>query len=66
MITHGIPAGKIFKPADILEDPHFAAREVLVAVDHPNWHNLTMQNVFPKLSRTPGATVDRAAIGQPG
>ena len=66
MIEHGIPAGRIFKPGDMLEDPHFAAREALVAVKHPKWDNLTMQNVFPKLSKTPGTirSIAPQSVGQ--
>lgn len=54
MEANGVPAGKIFKAADMLEDPHFAAREALVKVPHPEFRDLIMQNVFPKLSATPG------------
>jgi crotonobetainyl-CoA:carnitine CoA-transferase CaiB-like acyl-CoA transferase len=54
MIEHGIPAGRVFKPADMIADPHFQAREALVDVPHPRWDNLKMQGVFPKLSKTPG------------
>jgi crotonobetainyl-CoA:carnitine CoA-transferase CaiB-like acyl-CoA transferase len=52
--ANGVPAGKIYKAPDMLEDPHFAAREALVHVAHPTFRNLIMQNVFPKLSATPG------------
>lgn len=55
MIEFGIPAGRVFAPADMLADPHYAAREAIVEVDHPRWRNLKMQNVFPRLSRTPGS-----------
>jgi formyl-CoA transferase len=54
MEDHGVPAGKIYKAPDMLADPHFAAREALVKVAHPQFRNLVMQNVFPKLSATPG------------
>jgi crotonobetainyl-CoA:carnitine CoA-transferase CaiB-like acyl-CoA transferase len=50
----GVPAGKIYRAPDMLEDPHFAARQALIKVDHPKYANLWMQNVFPKLSATPG------------
>jgi crotonobetainyl-CoA:carnitine CoA-transferase CaiB-like acyl-CoA transferase len=55
MIEADIPAGRIYRAADMLDDPHFAAREAIVDVPHPRWKNLKMQNVFPKLSATPGA-----------
>jgi crotonobetainyl-CoA:carnitine CoA-transferase CaiB-like acyl-CoA transferase len=54
MESHGVPAGKIYKAPDMLADPHFAAREALVKVAHPDYRNLIMQNVFPRLSATPG------------
>jgi len=50
----GVPAGKIFKAPDMMADPHFAARHALQKVAHPEFANLWMQSVFPKLSQTPG------------
>ncbi|HWA60649.1 MAG TPA: CaiB/BaiF CoA-transferase family protein [Caulobacteraceae bacterium] len=55
MIEHGVPAGKIYRAPEMLADPHFAARESLVDLPHPRWGKVTMQNAFPKLSRTPGS-----------
>lgn len=54
MEANGVPAGKIYKAPDMLEDPHFKAREALVRVPHPEFRNLVMQNVVPRLSATPG------------
>ena len=54
MIDHAVPAGKVYRAAEMLDDPHFLAREALVDVPHPRWGAVTMQNVFPKLSETPG------------
>jgi formyl-CoA transferase len=51
----GVPAGRIFRAADMLADPHFAAREAIITVPHPDFGDLPMHNVAPKLSRTPGA-----------
>jgi formyl-CoA transferase len=39
----------------MLADPHFQAREAIVTVPHPDFGELRMQNVAPKLSETPGA-----------
>ena len=66
MIDHGIPAGRVFKPADMIADPHFQAREALVDVPHPRWDNLKMQGVFPKLSKTPGSirSIAPQSVGQ--
>jgi formyl-CoA transferase len=55
MIDHGVPAGRVYTPADMLSDPHFAAREAIVDVVHPRWTNLKMQAPFPRLSRTPAS-----------
>jgi len=54
MERHGVPAGQIYRAPEMLEDPHFAAREAIVAVTHPQFGRLRMQNVVPKLSATPG------------
>uniref|UniRef100_UPI0035CB44B0 CaiB/BaiF CoA transferase family protein n=1 Tax=uncultured Sphingomonas sp. TaxID=158754 RepID=UPI0035CB44B0 len=66
MLEHGIPAGRIYRAEEMLDDPHFAAREALVDVPHPRWKGLKMQNVFPKLSRTPGAirSIAPQSVGQ--
>ncbi|MET1034378.1 MAG: CaiB/BaiF CoA-transferase family protein [Arthrobacter sp.] len=51
---HGVPCGKIFRPADMLADPQYRARGSITEVDHPVLGPVSMQNVFPKLSRTTG------------
>ncbi len=51
---HGVPAGKIFRPVDMLTDPQYVARDSIISVDHPVLGPVSMQNVFPKLSRTAG------------
>ncbi|MET0416376.1 MAG: CoA transferase [Actinoplanes sp.] len=51
----GVPAGRIFRARDMFADPHFAAREAIVTVPHPDFGELPMQNATPKLSETPGA-----------
>jgi formyl-CoA transferase len=50
----GVPAGLIYTAEDMLADPHFAAREAIVTVDDPTIGPLAMQNVFPRLSSSPG------------
>ncbi len=50
----GIPASRVFRAPDMLEDPQFAAREAIVSVPHPVFGAVKMQNAFPKLSATPG------------
>ena len=54
MEEHGVPAGLIYRAPDMLSDPQFAARDAIVSVRHPDYGDLKMQNVAPKLSETPG------------
>lgn len=54
MIDHGVPVGKVYRAADMLTDPHYAARTSLVEVPSEKWPGIKQQNVFPKLSATPG------------
>jgi formyl-CoA transferase len=51
----GVPAGRIFRARDMFADPHFAARQAIVTVPHPDFGDLPMQNVVPRLSVTPGS-----------
>lgn len=55
MYGASIPCGPIYRAKDMLEDPHYAARETIVDVPHPEFENLKMQNISPKFSKTPGA-----------
>ena len=60
MIAHSVPAGRIYRGPEMLADPHFQAREALLAIPHPELGEVTMQAPMPKLSATPSA-VRRAA-----
>lgn len=62
----GVPSGRLYRPQDMLDDPHFQARAAIVTVPHPQLGQVTMQNVMPRLSATPG-TIRRpapASVGQ--
>jgi formyl-CoA transferase len=50
----GVPCGRIYRAPEMLDDPHFEARQAIIEVDHPVLGPFKMQNVFPKLSETPG------------
>ena len=54
MIANGVPVCKVYRAADMLSDPHYIARESLTEVASETWPGLKQQNVFPKLSATPG------------
>ncbi|MBY6436881.1 CoA transferase [Rhodococcus kroppenstedtii] len=49
---HAVPVGKIYRPADMLSDKQFAARDSIVETEHPVLGAVPMQNAFPRLSRT--------------
>ena len=55
LVDHQIPTGRIFRAPEMLEDPHFAARQAIVRLLHPELGELPMQNVAPKLSASPGS-----------
>lgn len=50
----GVPAGRIYRAADMLIDPHFIAREAITRVVDDRLGEIAMQNVAPRLSDTPG------------
>jgi crotonobetainyl-CoA:carnitine CoA-transferase CaiB-like acyl-CoA transferase len=50
----GVPAGRIYRAPEMLEDPHFQAREAIVDTPTEEWPGLKMQNIFPKMSKTQG------------
>jgi crotonobetainyl-CoA:carnitine CoA-transferase CaiB-like acyl-CoA transferase len=54
LIAAEVPVSKVFTIEDIFHDPHFKQREMLVQVPHPEFGELTMMGVVPKLSDTPG------------
>ena len=54
MQDKGVASGLVYKVADMLADPHFAARNAIVETPHPVFGTVKMQNAFPILSETPG------------
>ena len=50
----GVPAGKIYRAPEMLDDPQYEARDAIVNTPTADWPNLKMQNVFPKMSKTQG------------
>lgn len=51
----GVPAGKIYRAPDMLEDEQFKARDTIIDVTNKTFGTLKMQGVFPRLSATPGS-----------
>ncbi|WP_408008519.1 CaiB/BaiF CoA transferase family protein [Pseudalkalibacillus sp. A8] len=56
----GVPSGMIYTAKEIVEDPHYQEREMILKVDHPQLGEFPMPGIVPKLSRTPGK------VKQPG
>jgi formyl-CoA transferase len=60
-----IPAGKIYDIADIVADPHYRARDMIVDSTLDDGTPVKLPGVLPKLSATPGSIRSRApALGQ--
>lgn len=50
-----VPAGRIYSVADIVADPHYQARDMLLESELPGGVAVKMPGIVPKLSETPGA-----------
>ncbi|AIG05245.1 putative CoA transferase family protein [Pseudomonas fluorescens] len=49
-----VPAGRIYSVADIVADPHYQARGMLLNAQLPGGVTVKMPGIVPKLSQTPG------------
>lgn len=52
MIKHSIPAGRVYTAKDMLDDPHFKAREAIIEVETEGHGKIKMQNAFPRFSKS--------------
>jgi crotonobetainyl-CoA:carnitine CoA-transferase CaiB-like acyl-CoA transferase len=50
-----IPCSRIYSAADIVRDPHFIARDMLLEAELPDGKKVAMPGITPKLSATPGS-----------
>ncbi|WP_337018970.1 CoA transferase [Oceanobacillus massiliensis] len=50
----GVPSGLIYSVKDIIDDPQYKEREMVIKRDHPTLGEFPMPGIVPKLSRTPG------------
>jgi len=50
-----VPAGAIYSIKDIVEDPHYHAREMIQEVNVEDLGTLKMPGIVPKMSLTPGS-----------
>lgn len=65
MNTAGVPAGKSYDAADIANDPHYQARNMILNATLADGSVVQVPGIVPKLSKTPGQ-ISRAApsLGQ--
>jgi crotonobetainyl-CoA:carnitine CoA-transferase CaiB-like acyl-CoA transferase len=50
-----VPSGRIYSVADIVADPHYQAREMILDAQLPGGASVKMPGIVPKLSETPGS-----------
>ncbi len=60
----GVPAAPVLNVADLLEDPHYRARETFISVRHPLGFDETIYGGYVKMSRTPARVKPGPAIGR--
>ena len=55
LIPAGGVVGPVYSAAQIVEDPHYQAREDIIEIDDPELGRTRMLGIVPKFSDTPGA-----------
>jgi len=61
----GVPAGKSYDAADIANDPHYQARDMILEASLPDGSTVQVPGIVPKLSETPGQITRSApSLGQ--
>ncbi len=48
-----VPAGRIYSVADIVADPHYQARDMLLNAELPGGVTVKMPGIVPEFSQTP-------------
>jgi len=51
-----VPCGRVYTAADIAQDPHYKAREMIQRHALPDGQAIDLPGIVPKLSETPGQT----------
>ena len=65
MEKHGVPAGRIYTAPDMLDDPHYRARDMVVRLMNRFGVELPAAGVVPKFSRSvPDVPVPGPELGQ--
>lgn len=61
LTDHGVPGGRVYTAADMLADPHYLARDMVLRATARAGFDLPMTGVVPRFSRTPGGVADVGA-----
>ncbi len=57
-----VPAGRVYTAKDIVEDPHYRERDMILQQTTRDGHTIEVPGIIPKLSETPG----RIRVSAPG
>jgi formyl-CoA transferase len=49
-----VPAGRVYTAKDIVEDPHYRARDMILKQQTRDGHEIEVPGIVPKLTGTPG------------
>ena len=55
LVEARVPAGRVYTARDIVEDPHYRARDMILRQTTRDGHEIEVPGIVPKLSATPGA-----------
>lgn len=55
---HNVPAGRVYTPSDMMADPQYLARDMILRGLSRSGYQVPMPGIVPKFGRTPGAVAD--------
>ena len=58
LAAHAVPASRVYTAPDMVDDPHYAARQMIIRATSRAGYEVPMPGVVPKFSRTPGSVED--------
>jgi crotonobetainyl-CoA:carnitine CoA-transferase CaiB-like acyl-CoA transferase len=58
LADHAVPAGRVYTAPDMLNDPHYLARDMVLRVMSRTGLETPMTGIVPRFSRTPGGVRD--------
>jgi crotonobetainyl-CoA:carnitine CoA-transferase CaiB-like acyl-CoA transferase len=62
MKQHSVPAGRVYTAAEMVDDPHYLARDMIQRITSRQGIELPTLGVVPKFSRTPGSISDAGPL----